>query len=210
MKKSATKFMTNSDGDPVPFKNVQTYDRLRDRTVRACHARWAKARAKVERCMADCVKDINKLQGERAKLPNGDLGAKGNFSVSSFDGLIHVQIKQNYNILLDDRSRQAREIMLAYAKRIVGKIEGMDGAFLSQIITDTFQPTSTGALSTGKVFKLLRFTIKDKEWERARDLMSASIQPERGKAYIIVAVKPDRQHDAQTIRLDAADCWPTA
>jgi len=208
MKTKQIQTMTDTDGLEVPIKHVQPYDRNRDKKVRAILARWEKTRKAIEDCMAACIKDLNDLQGERAKLPNGDLGSKGNFSVSSFDGIVHVQIKQNYNTLLDDRSRQAREIMLAYAERIVGKIEGMDGAFLSQVITDTFQPTSTGVLSQGKVLKLLRYTIKDKEWERARDLMYASMLPERGKAYLSVGVKPDRQHDPVNIRLDAADCWP--
>jgi len=176
MKKPATKFMTNSDGDPVPVKNVQAYDRLRDRKVRAVYARWVKARKIVEGVMADSIKDLVELQGARKETGN-DLGVKGNFSVSSFDNLINVQIKQTYRIQLDDRVRQARELMMDYAKGLAERVGGNDG---------------------------------HAPWQRAKALLTESIQPERGKAYIIVAVKPDRQHDAQTIRLDAADCWPTA
>lgn len=210
MKKSETKTMIDSDGNPVPMKHVQAYDRLRDRKVRAIHARWVKTRQAVERCMADCIKDMAELQGAKVDSTGSELGVKGNFSVSSFDGLINVQIKQSYRINLDDRARQARDMMLDYAKALVERVGGLDGEALGQIITETFKANAMGSLSVGKVLSLLRLEIRAAAWIKAKELLSASIQPEKGKAYLIVGVKPDRQHDAQTIRLDAADCWPIA
>ncbi len=208
MSTKTPKFMTDSDGNQVPIKHVNAWDRLRDRKVRAIHSRWSKTREALEKCMEACLRDLQDLQGARALLPNGDLAPRGNFSVTSFDGLIHVQIKQHYRIMLDDRSIQARDIMLDFAKRIVGRIEGVDAQFLYQLVEDTFKPTSSGALPVGKVLSLLRYKIKDMAWIRARDMLADSIKPERGKAYLIVGVKADHQHDLKTIRLDAADCWP--
>lgn len=211
MSKTDSKFMTNSDGDPVPIKNVMPYDKASDKKVRAIHARWVKCRGNLEKCMADCISDMLFLQGERSKVPGKELGIKGNFSVSSFDGLINVQIKQNYQISLDERSAQARDLMLDYAEKLVGKVSevaGVNVQFLRKIVEDTFRPSSTGTLPYGKVLSLLRYNITDPQWIKARTLLADSIKPERGKAYLIVGVKPDRQHDAETIRLDAADCWP--
>lgn len=205
------KFLTDTDGNPVPLRHVSAYDRLRDKKVKAIYARWIKARGVVERCMADCVKDIIDLQGERAKLPNGEIGLKGNFSVSSFDGLTHVLVKQHYNLKLDDRAKQARDIMLAYAESMVGKVKavaGIDVQFLRNLITGAFKPSSTGALPVGKVLELIRYTVNDPEWARARSMLIDSMNAEKGKAYLIVGRKPGRQHDLETIRLDAADCWP--
>jgi len=207
MSKKEAKTMIDSDGNSVPLKHVQPYDRLRDRKVRAIHARWIKTRAVLEACMADCIRDLTALQG--ARLDQGDaLGVRGNFSVSSFDGLINVQIKQSYQINLDDRARQARDMMLEYAKALVERVGGMDGEALSQIITETFKANAMGSLSVGKVISLLRLDIRAAAWIQAKDLLSASLHSKKGKAYLIVGAKPDRQHDIDTIRLDAADCWP--
>ena len=206
-------FLTDTDGNPVPLRHVSAYDRLRDKKVKAIYARWIRARQVVERCMADCINDVLEIQGERAKLPNGGIGLKGNFAVSSFDGLINVQVKQHYNLKLDDRAKQARDIMLTYAESMVGKVKavaGIDVQFLRNLITGAFKPSSTGALPVGKVIELIRYTVNDPEWARARAMLIDSMNAEKGKAYLIVGRKPNRQHDLETIRLDAADCWPQA
>lgn len=211
MKNTDTKFMTDSDGNQVPLKHVNPYDRTRDKKVRAIVGRWIKARKVVESCVAECLKDLDDLRGERSRLPNGALGPRGNFSVSSFDGLFNVQIKQNYNITLDARAGQARDMMFAYADRMVGKVQdvaGVDVLFLRDMIATTFKTSSTGQLSIGKVFDLIRLDVRDAEWLKARALLQESMDSQRGKAYLVVAIKPDRQHPAETIRLDAADCWP--
>ena len=211
MKNKQPKCLTDSDGNQIPIKYLKPYEKTREKKVQAIFTRWTKTRAAVEKCMADCINDLVELQGERAKLPNGDIGAKGNFSVSSFDGLINVQIKQSYNIRLDERSERARDMMLAYAESMIGKVQdiaGVDVQFMRRMIESTFKPTSTGQLSVGKVFDLLKYTVNDPNWIKAQNILRDSMESERSKAYLIVAKKPDRQHDAETIRLDAADCWP--
>lgn len=210
-----TKFMTNADGDPVPMRNVTAYEKETERKVRAIYNRWTKARAMLEKCMTECVADMDFLKGERKKgAKKGTekkLGVKGNFSVSSFDGLITVQIQQSYQIFLDERSIQARDLMLDYANKVVAKVTeaaGENVPFLTQLIEDTFRPNSNGALPYGKVLRLLRYNITAAQWLKARALLVDSIKPQKSKQYLMVGVKPDRQHDAKNIRLDAADCWP--
>lgn len=211
MSDKQAKFMIDSDGNQVPLKHVNQYDRTRDKKVRAIVGRWIKARKVVESCVAECLKDLDDLQGERTKQPNGALGARGNFSVRSFDGLLSVAIKQSYNITLDARAGQARDMMFAYAESMIGRVKdvaGVDVQFLRDTIATTFKPSSTGQISVGKVFDLLGLGVRDPQWLKARALLQESMDSQKGKAYLIVAVKPDRQHDAEPIRLDAADCWP--
>lgn len=207
-----TKFMTNSDGDPVPIKNVQPYDRLRDKKVRACIARARKAREALEKMMRECLSDISGLRGERSKLVNGSLGAKGNFAVSSFDGLLKVEIKQRFNIMLDDRAKQARDMMLEYVASMIGKakdVAGVDVNFLHEMITAAFSPNQCGNLSIAKVNDLIKATANYPKLADARSLLIDSMNSEKGKAYLIFSQRPDRQHDFEAIRLDSADCWPS-
>lgn len=205
-----TKFMTNADGDPVPMRNVTKFEKETNSKVMAIYKRWTDTRKRIEKCMADCVADMEFLQ-QRTLDEGKKLGAKGNFSATSFDGMISVQIQQSYQILLDQRSIQARDLMLDYAQKVVAKVTeaaGENVPFLTQLIEDTFRPNTNGALPYGKVLRLLRYNITAAQWLKARSLLVDSIKPQKSKAYLMVGVKPDRQHDAKNIRLDSADCWP--
>ena len=55
---------------------------------------------------------------------------------------------------------------------------------------------------------LCRRNVTAPEWTEARDMLLASLQPERGRCYIHVYSRPDMQHDFEMVRLDIADCWP--
>ena len=55
----------------------------------------------------------------------------------------------------------------------------------------------TRARSVGKILRLLRYKIKDPQWLKARKLLEASINPEKGKCYVAVLV-PDRQARSRT------------
>ena len=65
-----------------------------------------------------------------------------------------------------------------------------------------------GALSVARVISLMRRDIKNPQWQQARELLSQSMETRRGKSYLRVESRPDRQLDPVPIRLDIADCWP--
>lgn len=198
------KTMTDSNGQTVPLKYVCAYDRERDAATRRILARFRKQRAALEALVVECLADLDTL---RAK--SGEAGGdRGNYQISSFDGLITVAVRQTYRIQLDERVERARELMLDYARRLAGRVEGTDGAALLQIIGAAFEAGRNGALPYAKVLALLRLNIAAPQWVEAKQLLADSIKPERGKAYLACYVRPDRQRDAVPIRLDIADCWP--
>ncbi len=201
------KTMRDSSGHDIPVKYVEKYDRARDAASRKILARYQKARRDLERLVVDSLAD---LEAVRATAAEGDRagGAKGNYAISSFDGLIRVEIRQSYLIRLDERVIRARELMFDYAKKLVGKIEGTDGAALLEIIKNAFEANKAGALSYGKVLALMRLNINAREWLEAKELLAASIKPEKGKCYLNCSVRPDTQHDFRNVRLDLSDCWP--
>ncbi len=200
------KTMTNAMGDVVPVKYVPKYDRARDAVVKKIHARFVKARAALEALVVDCLKDIDSLKAFKDSGAMG--GAKGNISLTSFDGLVTIQVKQNYCIRLDERVIKARELMFDYAKKIAGQVEGNDGAALLEIIKGAFEANKQGALPYAKVLGLLKLNINAPAWVEAKQLLTDAIKPEKGKRYLHCVVKRDRQHDGQMIRLDLADCFP--
>jgi len=199
--------MTDAMGNAVPVRYVSQYDRARDAGVRRIHARWIKARAYLERVMADSLADLDKIT--RARDSAGiAAGQKGNLQVSSFDGLVTVGLNVRYEIHLDERVIAARELMLEYARSLAEKLGGDDAEALLALIDEAFQATKTGALSVARVLSLMRRDIKATQWQEAKRLLAECMETRRGKSYLRVEARPDRQQPPEAVRLDIADCWP--
>ena len=196
--------MTDAMGNVVPIRYLPKYDRVRDAEVRRIVADWQRQRAALEALVARTLDRIERIIEARG----GDVADKGNFQASSFDGLLTVACDQRYDIQLDDRVKQARDMLLTYARGLAGQLAGEDGQTLLAIIDETFRPSSNNALSTARVLSLMRMQVKAAVWRQAMDLLRESISTSKGKRYLRVTVRPDRQHDPLPIRLDVANCWP--
>lgn len=201
MKKITT--MKDSNGNDIPLKYVSAYDKVRDRVTRKILARFLKARAELEKLVASCIDDLDSLKGTKEKL-----GKRGNFQASSFDGLINVQIRQQYNIVLDSRVARARELMLEYIDGILGKVGGNDAQALKLIVNEAFRANSDGILPTSKIMALMRMEIDNDNWREAKAILQDAIKPQKGKRYLLCETRPSTQREFRAIRLDIADCWP--
>lgn len=195
--------MRDALGNEIPVKYVAAYDKARDRAARKILARFLKARAALEQVVRETVADLDDLKGGKDKL-----GEKGNFQASSFDGLIKVAIKQQYNIRLDERVIRARELMLEYVNGVLDRVSGVDVSALRLLVQQAFRANNQGYLSTGKVLALMRMEVDSAKWREAKSILQAALQPQRGKKYIVVETRPNNQADFKSIRLDIADCWP--
>jgi hypothetical protein len=200
--------MTDAMGNQVPVRYVSKYDKARDAGVRRILARWMKARTYLEQVMADSLADLGKIAIARdaAGISGGE---KGNLQVSSFDGLVTVGLNVRYEIHLDERVVKARELMLDYARSLASKLgDDGDAQALLAIIDEAFQANRSGALSVARVMSLMRREIKSQQWIEAKRLLSESMETRRGKSYLRVESRTDRQQDPVPVRLDIADCWP--
>ena len=136
------------------------------------------------------------------------LGEKGNFSARSFDGLIQVAIRQQYNIRLDERVIHARELMMEYVNSVLDRVDGVDVSALRLLVTEAFKVNSQGFLSAGRVLSLMRMEVNNDKWREAKMILQAALKPEKGKQYLICESRKTTQGDFKAIRLDIADCWP--
>lgn len=199
--------MTDAMGVKVPIKYVPQHDRARDRVVQRIYKLWTAERARLEKVMEDTLADLEKALEIRTDA-GGVASQKGNLQIRSFDGMITVSLKVNYEVVLNDRVKKAREMMLDYARSVAGQLEGDDGHFILELIDEAFQVSSTGNLSQGRVLSLMNRNIKAKPWRDAVELLKESIETRRGKSYIRVERRKTREQDPVPIRLDIADCWP--
>lgn len=197
------KTMRDWNGNDVPVQYVSKYDKAKDKAVRKILARFLKARAMLEGVVAETIAELDALAQTKESV-----GAKGNFSARSFDALVQVSIRQQYNIYLDERVVRARELMLGYVEGILSKVGGNDAAALKLIIAEAFKANAQGFLSTGKVMSLLRMEIDNADWREAKRILQEAIKPQKGKRYLVCERRSSTQGDFAAIRLDIADCWP--
>ena len=195
--------MRDSNGNDIPLKYVSKYDKAKDKAVRRILVRFKNTRSMLESVVSQTIAELQALAQTKETL-----GAKGNFSARSFDGLIQVSIRQQYNILLDERVVHARELMLGYVTGVLAKVGGNDAKALRLIVAEAFKANAQGFLSTAKIMALLRMEIDNPDWHEAKRILQDSIKPQKGKRYLICETRPDTQHDFSAIRLDIADCWP--
>ena len=195
--------MRDSNGNDIPIKYVSKYDKAKDRAVRKILARFQKGRKALEALVAETVAELQALAGTKERL-----GAKGNFSARSFDGLIQVSIRQQYNIQLDERVVTARELMLGYVEKVLAKVGGNDAEALRLIIAEAFRANSQGFLATGKIMSLMRMEIDNTDWREAKRILQESIKPQKGKRYLVCERRASTQAEFRPVRLDIADCWP--
>ena len=189
-------------GQEVPGSYVKAYDKARDRAVRRVLAGALKLRAQMESFMADAVKTMDGLAAMKESL-----GTRGNFSARSFDAMIEVAIKQQYNVRLDGRVQKARELMLDYAQRELERA-GKGAFLLQQMIDAAFKPDRNGFLPRTEINKLLSYNVEDEQWNEGARLLREALTTEAGKRYLNIARRSSLQEDFKQVRLDIADCWP--
>lgn len=199
------KIMIDANGQSVPTKYVSSFDKARQKTAERILARFDKARSVLLKVVTESVQDLDELMKLKEKL-----GEKGNFQMTSFDGLIEVQIRQQYNIMLDERVARARELMLECVIGILDKVNGTDVTLIRQLIEQAFRANRQGILPTTKIFSLMRMEVKDSRWNKAREILQDAIKPVRGKRYLVCSVRKTTQQDFKPISLNLNDCWPEA
>lgn len=196
-------FMIDSAGHEVPTKYVSAYDKLRDRNVKKIVGCARNIRNNLESFVQNSIALLDQVAGLKETL-----GEKGNLSVSSFDGLMRVSIRQRYNIFLDERVIKAREKMLGYINGVLTRVKPEDAAAMRIIVEEAFRVGANQMLSTAKVVQLLRMNIKNADWIDAQQILKDSLKPQKGKRYLTIETRPNMNHDFRSIRLDIADCWP--
>lgn len=198
-----TTTMTDAAGQSVPIAYVKPYDRLRDRTARRILARWQKAHAVLQRVKVETMADIRALQDAASKdAEKGRLGGdKGNVQFSTFDGLATVRLESRTTLEFDERLREAHRLIRQVADELA-KASGQPD--IAEIINAAFQTSAVGLLQKSRILALLRLKVRHPVWAQAMDLLRESIFARRGRTYLYVDLKADREAKPVTIPLDIA------
>ncbi|WLT30760.1 DUF3164 family protein [Geothrix sp. PMB-07] len=193
-------YRANANGDLVLIENIKEIDLLRDELVVSIAARARERSGELAEFKSTVQSEIDEFvltSAARFKAKLG--GAKGNLTLLSFDGRFKVIQANQDNIAFDERLQVAKAIIDKCIKRWS---DGAD-AKLMALVNDAFQVDKAGNVSIRRVLGLRKLEIDDKDWKRAMDAISESVQVVSSKSYLRVYER-DEAGEYKPISLDMA------
>ncbi len=194
-------YRKNANGDLVLIENIKPIDLFRDELVNSIADRAKDVSGTLgnfRNTVMDEVREFVSTSAERFKAKMG--GAKGNLTLFSFDGRFKVQVANQDYITFDERLQVAKALI---DKCIKKWSDGADPKLLA-LVNDAFQVDKSGNVSTRRVLGLRQLDIDDKDWKKAMDAISESVQVTGSKNYLRVYERAENG-EYNPIALDVAN-----
>ncbi|KAA8387054.1 DUF3164 family protein [Acetobacter tropicalis] len=194
-------YMMDAQGRLVPRENIKPQDLLEDELVRILHAKageLTQALASFKKEGFSEVAALQELLHEQYQAKIG--GAKGNTTLSSYDGHLRVSVCIGESISFGPELQVAKSLLDELFERWT------DGANanLKIIVMEAFDVGKEGKLSATKILGLRRHNVSDPEWKRAMDAIQDSIRIDSTKAYLRLHVRETPAQSWQILPLDLA------
>ncbi len=189
-------FLEDAQGRLVPVSAIKPIDLKRHEAVTSIMADTFKERDRLVEFKKSIWLRVQDFLAESAK----DSGAKGNVTLTSFDGKFKVMVAVNDTIQFNEKLQVAKQLI---DKCIASWSEGANEN-LRAIVDDAFNVGKSGLVSTSRVLGLHRLNIKDPTWKKAMDAITESMQVASSKTYMRFY---ERQSDGsyKQIPLDVAN-----
>lgn len=152
-----------------------------------------------EHTLAD-IADFMELLAQNYGASKG--GAKGNLTLTSFDGRSMVKLAVADQIAFGPQLQVAK----ALVDECLNEWSADSHVALRVIVKGAFDTEKEGQVSPAKLFPLLRYEIADERWKRAMDAVRDAIQIRGSKEYVRFyrRARPTDRWQLVTIDLAAA------
>ena len=195
-------FLEDAQGGLVPVSAIKPIDLKRHEAVTSIMADTFKERDRLIEFKKSIWLRVQDFLAESAKDSGAKKygGAKGNVTLTSFDGKYKVMVAVNDTIQFNEKLQVAKQLI---DKCIASWSEGANEN-LRAIVDDAFNVGKSGLVSTSRVLGLRRLNIKDPTWKKAMDAITESMQVASSKTYMRFY---ERQSDGsyKQIPLDVAN-----
>ncbi len=193
-------FMKDSQGRLVPLDMVKPVDKARDDLVQSIVSESQVLAAMLkefrDRTMGN-IRAFIDLSAEQYHVEFG--GAKGNVTLTSFDGEYRVLVAVDERISFDERLQIAKSLIDDCLKEWTKDARSE----LKVIVDDAFAVDKMGKVNTNRILSLRKLEIVDTKWLQAMDAISDSITVVQSKEYIRI-YKRNAGGDYDKINLDIA------
>ena len=195
-------FLEDGNGGLIPISAIKPIDLKRHEAVTSIMADTFKERDRLIEFKKSIWLRVQDFLAESAKDSGARKfgGAKGNVTLTSFDGKYKVMVAVNDTIQFNEKLQVAKQLI---DKCIASWSEGANEN-LRAIVDDAFNVGKSGLVSTSRVLGLRRLNIKDPTWKKAMDAITESMQVASSKTYMRFY---ERQSDGsyKQIPLDVAN-----
>ena len=194
-------YLENAKGYLVPIDKIKAEDRMEDELVRELF-RTAKALQsdlrEFKRGAFSNVDAFLELLSEKYGVTKG--GKKGNVTLTSYNGLIRLQISNQDYIQFGPQLQIAKELI----DECINAWSQGANANLKIIVDQAFSVDKNNRLNTKAILGLRRYNITDEKWEKAMQAITDSIRTESSKRYIRFSERDSIDDDFETKHLDMA------
>lgn len=175
-------FLEDGNGGLIPVSAIKPIDLKRHEAVTSIMADTFKERDRLIEFKKSIWLRVQDFLAESAKDSGARKfgGAKGNVTLSSFDGKYKVMVAVNDTIQFNEKLQVAKQLI---DKCIASWSEGANEN-LRAIVDDAFNVGKSGLVSTSRVLGLRRLNIKDPTWKKAMDAIMESMQVASSKTYM--------------------------
>lgn len=184
------------NGNEVPAQYVPGLDKTKERTADKTLKKAIKLNKALNEFKKETLKECDSLYNKMLSDHDVKKKGKGNYSITSFDKSIKIEVSMQERIEFDDQIQIAQEKINQY---LVVKTGDVDQE-LQQIINLAFK-TSKGRLDAKRVLSLFGLKINHPLWIEAMDILKSSINRNVSKRYLRVW-KKDTEGDYKSIELN--------
>jgi hypothetical protein len=194
-------YMRDARGALVPVDLVRPMDLLMDETVRKVMAFARDLSAQVARFRGHTFHDVAALQALIAQEYGASLGgAKGNISLTSYDGTMKVQV-QVADLIEFGPELQAAKVLIDQCLTEWGAESRVE---IRALVDRVFSVGKEGAINRAELFSLLRLDIADERWVSAMRAIRESIRVIGSKQYVRFYERPSPDAPWRAVSIDIA------
>ncbi len=194
-------YMRDAKGSLVPLEAVKATDLLMDETVRHI-VDFARALSdQIARFRGHTFEDVNAFQALIAQEYGASVGgAKGNITLTSFDGLMKVQVQVADLLEFGPELQAAKSII----DQCLTEWASDSRTELRALVNRVFSVDKEGQINRAELFMLLRVEIEDARWQQAMAAIRDSIRIIGSKTYVRFYDRPEPDAKWRAITIDLA------
>ncbi len=165
-------YMMNGVGHLVPIESIKEIDLARDEFVKGVVAKAGDVSAMLERFKQQLAGDMQAFLELSAEKYGADLGgARGNLSLTSYDGRFKVLRAVSERLDFDERLQAAKELV-DDCLREWSKDAGPE---LRTLVESAFQVDKKGRINAKRILSLRTLKIDHPTWKKAMDAIGDAV-----------------------------------
>ena len=193
--------MRNASGGLDPLESCKAQHLLEDDIVREMIGEATELEKLIGDFKQKAFEKIAVFEVLLAEIYNAKVGgAKGNKSLTSYDGLMRVQVQIADIIDFGPELQVAKSLFDSCLEEWSSESK----AELRAVVTDAFQVNKEGEINRGRLFGLLRINSTDERWLRAQAAIRDSIRVSGSTKYIRFHRRPTPNANWTHVKLDIA------